>query len=76
LFSNSTHPAEVTSWVTAFESGYSNENVVAGFVGSAEYFQSHYDNAADWLWSAYLDVLGRPPDAAGLAAWLNLLLNS
>jgi hypothetical protein len=68
--------AEVNAWVMAFVNGYSNENVIAGFVGSAEYFRTHYDNADDWLWSAYQDILGRPPDAAGLQAWLNLLRNS
>jgi hypothetical protein len=33
--------AEVQGWVSDFEHGYSNENVVAGFVGSDEYFQRH-----------------------------------
>jgi hypothetical protein len=68
--------AEVNGWVAAFENGYSNENVIAGFVGSAEYFQTHYNNAVDWLWSAYQNILGRAPDAAGLAAWLSVLESS
>ena len=33
--------AEVQGWVSDFEHGNSNENVVAGFVGSDEYFQKH-----------------------------------
>src|SRR5207237_4594788 len=34
--------AEVAGWVSAFESGTkTNEDVVAGFVGSVEYFKKH-----------------------------------
>jgi hypothetical protein len=33
--------AEVAGWVLAFESGYSNENVIAGFVASDEFFKLH-----------------------------------
>jgi hypothetical protein len=66
-------PTEVRSWVSAFESGYSNENVIAGFVGSPEYFQTHYDNSGDWLYSAYEQILNRAPDAGGIQAWLGML---
>jgi hypothetical protein len=67
---------EVAGWVLAFTShSYTNEDVIAGFVGAPEYFQRHYDNIDDWLFSVYADVLGRTPDAAGLAAWLVILQN-
>jgi hypothetical protein len=56
------------------------EDVVAGFVGGApgsrEYFQTHYNNIYDWLFSAYQDILGRPPDSSGLQSWLQFLENS
>jgi streptogramin lyase len=69
--------AEVNGWIAAFEShSYTNEDVIAGFVGSPEFFQTHYDNIADWLFAAYGDVLGRLPDAAGYAAWLAYLRNA
>jgi hypothetical protein len=32
---------EVANWVFAFEQGFSNEDVIAGFVASDEYFQKH-----------------------------------
>jgi len=68
--------SEVNGWVQAFANNLvTNEDVVAGFVGSPEYFQTHYDNAADWLFSAYSDVLGRNPDDASYAAWLAYLRN-
>jgi hypothetical protein len=66
----------VAAWVNAFESGMNNESVIAGFVGGQEYFQKHYDNITDWLFSAYDDILGRDPDPAALAGWLPILANS
>ncbi len=66
--------AEVAQWVKAFEQGWiTNEDVLAGFVGSAEYFQKH--GAIDWGWlrTAYQDILGRRPDDAGFGAWMRYL---
>ena len=34
-------PSEVNYWVSQFEQGVNNENVVAGFVASDEYFETH-----------------------------------
>jgi V8-like Glu-specific endopeptidase len=72
--------SEVKGWVNAFESGLTNEDLVTLFVGGApgsrEYFQTHYDNIDDWLYTAYQDILGRPPDAAGLQGWLAVLATS
>jgi hypothetical protein len=65
--------SEIDGWVSDFEAGYSNENVIAGFVGSVEYFQNHGSDATDWLYAAYQDILGRPADAAAYANWLPLL---
>jgi hypothetical protein len=60
-------------WVNAFEHGLRNEDVIAGFVGSLEYFQKHDDSSAEWLMSAYQDILGRPPDPTGFQGWLAVL---
>jgi predicted outer membrane repeat protein len=66
--------AEVSLWVDLFvNQGARNEQVIGGFVGSPEYFQRHYGNARDWLFSAYQDILGRPPEAAGANTWLGSL---
>jgi hypothetical protein len=68
---------EVDYWVGQFvNADWTNERVIAGFVGSAEYFQSHYNNATDWLFAAYQALLGRQPDDAGLHAWLPVLEQS
>ncbi len=67
--------AEVQQWVTAFEQGLAtNEYVIAGFIGSAEYFQDHGANNVRWLEAAYQAILGRLPDAPGFAAWLAALV--
>jgi hypothetical protein len=62
-------PDEVNAWVNAFESGVSNESVVAGFAGSDEYYRNHQSDPAAWLTAVYNDILGRDPDAAGFSAW-------
>jgi hypothetical protein len=56
--------SEVPNWVQAFNGGQSisKEDIIADFVGSPEFFQSHQDDVSDWLISAYEDILNRPPD--------------
>ena len=56
--------SEVDGWVNAFTHGLTNEGLVAGFLGSPEYYNSPAkgtSNKAGWLESAFLDVLGRAP---------------
>jgi cyclophilin family peptidyl-prolyl cis-trans isomerase len=66
--------AEINAWVDLFvHHGAQNEDVVAGFVGSPEYFLTHGDNSADWLTAAYLSILHRAPDDAGYSAALAFL---
>jgi hypothetical protein len=62
-------PDEVASWVNAFESGVSNESVVAGFAGSPEYYANHQNNPGIWLTAIYNDILGRNPDPDGFRMW-------
>jgi hypothetical protein len=67
-------PSEVSSWVDQFvHHGVTNERVMAGFVASAEYFQDHHNDARDWLFGAYQDMLGRSPTPAEVTNWLNVL---
>jgi hypothetical protein len=56
------------AWVAALLGGMSEEQVAAGFLTSAEYQQAHASPTA-YLSGLYADVLGRQPDAPGLAAW-------
>lgn len=69
--------AEVTSWVTVYATGSkTNEDIVAGFVGSPEYFRRSGKGSslvADWIRSAYLDVLGRPASDDDVAGWVAYL---
>ncbi len=65
---------EVAQWVNAFEAGLAtDEYIIAGFVGSAEYFHDHGGDATTWIVSAYEVILGHAPDSAGEQAWLTFL---
>jgi V8-like Glu-specific endopeptidase len=66
----------VDGWVRAFLAGANNEDVIAGFVGSAEYFRDPAKGAGSvdsWVRSAYEDVLNRGPAPAEVAAWEQVL---
>jgi hypothetical protein len=56
------------AWTVALLGGMSEEQVAAGFLTSAEYQQAHASPTA-YPSGLYADVLGRQPDAPGLAAW-------
>jgi hypothetical protein len=55
-------------WVSALQGGMSESDVAHGFLTSEEYRQTHADINA-YLTGLYADVLGRTPDADGLAGW-------
>jgi uncharacterized repeat protein (TIGR03803 family) len=65
---------EVNYWANQFESGAAtNEDVEAGFLSSAEYFNDSakgQDNRTDWIAAAYGDVLFRQPQAGEITYWL------
>jgi len=65
--------AEVTSWIGQLKSGLSDEQLLAGFTSSPEYYLQAGGTDQAWLDGLYRDVLGRAPDVAGEAAWLHLL---
>jgi hypothetical protein len=49
--------SEVANWVAAFESGsMTNEDVLAGFVGSLEYFQKQKSSPQYWFDQAILSL--------------------
>ncbi len=60
-------PGEMAGWVLDFLQGASEEQVQLGFLTSAEYEQDHA-GAAAYVTALYQDVLGRAPDAGGLAS--------
>ncbi|HLJ95590.1 MAG TPA: DUF4214 domain-containing protein, partial [Gemmataceae bacterium] len=65
--------AEVSIWVNILQNGVSDEQVLAGFTSSPEYFQQSGSTDQAWIDALYHDLLNRSPDAAGDAAWLHAL---
>ena len=61
---------EIAYWVNLFLTGYTNEQVISGFVGSQEFFQDHGNNIVDWLFADYKATLNRLPDLTGYNFWL------
>ncbi len=57
------------AWVSALNGGATIEQVKAGFLGSQEYFQDHGGSNDSFLQAVYQDVLSRPVDPIGAAAW-------
>jgi uncharacterized repeat protein (TIGR01451 family) len=64
---------EIASWVGLLKSGLSDEQVLASFTSSAEYYLQAGGTDESWLDALYHDLLGRGPDAAGEASWLQAL---
>jgi hypothetical protein len=67
---------EVELWVGGFLNGLTNEEMVAGFVGSPEYYlssQKGRNNEAGWVARAYLDVLFRAAGIGEVNSWLQQL---
>jgi hypothetical protein len=60
-------------WVNRMQQGLTDEQLEAGFIGSTEYIQNHGGTGSAWVVGMYHDLLGRSPDAAGLAYWLDQL---
>jgi hypothetical protein len=68
--------AETDAWVSVFLKGFRNEDVVAGFISSPEYYRSSTKgkgDKTDWVFAAYHDVLQRTPTNAELVALLAYL---
>jgi hypothetical protein len=65
--------AEVNGWVRLLESGITDEQVLAGFASSAEYYLQAGGNDQAWVEALYHDLLGRDADGGGEAGWVNAL---
>jgi hypothetical protein len=64
---------EINLWLKAFNSGTTDEQVMALFLASPEYYQRTGGTNEAWVNSLYKVVLDRNADAAGEAAWLRAL---
>jgi hypothetical protein len=66
-------PAEIAGWVNGMQLGMTDEQVMAAFAGSPEFYQHAGGTNQGFIDAVYQDILGRTPDAAGEAAWLAAL---
>jgi Domain of unknown function (DUF4214) len=64
---------EVNQWIGLMKSGLTDEQSLAGFTSSPEYYQQAGGTDQAWLDALYHDVLSRAADAAGEATWLQSL---
>src|SRR5262249_33482109 len=62
--------SEINTWVPLMRQGATDEQVLAGFAGSAEYYQRAGGTDQAWLNALYHDLLGRGADDAGASQWL------
>jgi hypothetical protein len=67
--------SEVSGWVAAMQNGLSDEQVEAGFIGSAEYIANHGGPGAGWVTGMYQNLLGRTPAQSEVDAWVQQLNN-
>ncbi len=61
--------SEVAGWVNVLQHGMSNEQVVAAFVASDEFYAGHGGSIQGWLNGAYQVVFQRAPDTSGFNYW-------
>ena len=66
-------PAELDAWLGQLQGGLSEAGLQTAVLASAEYLARAGGTDAAWLAAAYRDVLGRPADPNGRAAWLGRL---
>jgi hypothetical protein len=58
-------------WINGLKNGKSLTKFRAQLFGSNEYFVNSYSSVDQFVVNAYSDVLGRAPDPAGKAYWVN-----
>jgi hypothetical protein len=61
------------TWVNLLIQGLTDEQLEAEFLGSPEYSVHVGGTDVAWLEAVYRDLLGRPADAFGQGAWLQVL---
>jgi hypothetical protein len=63
-------PGGLASWVGLLNSGGSDQSVLEGIMGSAEFYAHVGGTPSAFVTALYEDLLGRGPDAGGLASWV------
>jgi virginiamycin B lyase len=64
---------EVNAWVSLLQQNLTDEQLEAGFIGSAEFYVRSGNTDKAWIDAMYVSLLNRPADPAGEAAWLQVL---
>lgn len=57
-------------WISAMQSGMTDEQVEANFISSVEYIGGHGGLGAGWVTALYLDLLNRLPSAGDVQGWV------
>lgn len=65
--------AGMAFWDSLMGQGLSDEQLAAQLIGTPEYFAHAGGTNKAWVDHMYFDLLGRSPDLAGEAAWVNSL---
>jgi hypothetical protein len=60
-------------WVAQMQNGLSDEQLEAGFIGSAEFIADHGGGGAEWVQGLYQSLLGRAPQASEVQYWIDQL---
>jgi len=68
-------PGGLAGWMSAFNSGATDEQIDAGILGSAEFFSDSGSTNSGFVNAVYQDLLGRPADSGGLATWTQALVS-
>jgi hypothetical protein len=66
-------PAEVDAWVRLMQQGTTDEQVLANFIGSTEYYEHTGGTDQAWVQAMYQDLLGRTPMQQEVDAWVQAL---
>jgi uncharacterized delta-60 repeat protein len=67
-------PNSFATWISWMQQRlYTDEQVEAFFIGSAEYIADHGGNDANWIDGMYHDLLGRAPEPGAVQKWLDVL---
>jgi hypothetical protein len=57
-------------WVNLMLNGLTDEDLEAGFIGSAEYIADHGGTGPNWITGMYLNLLGRTPASSEVQYWV------
>jgi hypothetical protein len=67
--------AQLSAGLADFSNGMTEEGIIAGVVGSDQYYQNHGSKQTGLIKGAYQDLLGRAPNNAELSAALGTYTN-